>query len=68
MAMALELVVAIWLAALGLSVYFFVKSLNEALAKGRQPRTEKHAAKLRSFSTSPRHLLPVGHRGRRPAH
>lgn len=68
MALAIELVVALWLAALGLSVYFFVKSLNEAINKGREQGAERSAEHHRTYRISMRHLIPTGHHGRRPVH
>ncbi len=68
MPLVIELIVVLWLAALGFSVYYFVKSLNEAIAKGHEPKAEEQVAKFTSHPITSRHLLPTGHQGRRPAH
>lgn len=66
MAMAIELVVVLWLLALGLSIDFFVKSLDEAIAKGREEK-QRQASTI-THLISPRHPIPTGHGRRRPAH
>jgi hypothetical protein len=71
MAMLLEFIVLLWLTALGLSVYFFVKSLNEAIQKGHELKAEKAEQAARAhwhYSIPVHHVLPTGHGRRHPAH
>ncbi len=66
--MLFEIFVTLWVVVLAFALYFFVKSMNEAIEKGRQQRAAEHLVKFRSTPNHARHELPTGHRGRRPAH
>lgn len=69
MAMLLEFIVLVWLTALGLSAYYFVKSLNEAIQKGREQQAEKAAQSEHwHYAVPVHHVLPTGHGRRHPAH
>ncbi len=66
--MLFEIFVILWLGVLMVAVYFFAKSINEAVAKGRQDRLLRSMKQSRFYSVPAHHLSPTGHRGRRPVH
>lgn len=68
MAVLIGPLVALWLLALGTSVYFFVRSLNNAINEGREQGAERSVEHHRTYRVSMRHLIPTGHHGRRPVH
>jgi large-conductance mechanosensitive channel len=65
--MLFEIFVMLWLVLLAFSVYFFVKSLNEAIAKGREQKMEPEREGNERQSVSLRTRLHLGHR-REPVH
>jgi hypothetical protein len=65
--MLFEIFVMLWLVLLAFSVYFFVKSLNEAIVKGRDQKMEREREGNERQPVSLRTRLHLGHR-REPVH
>ncbi len=65
--MLFEIFVILWVVVLAFAIYFFVRSLNAALAKGHEPKAEPIIHHFRLFKMAPRHPVPTGHGKRRPA-
>ncbi|MGA7669624.1 MAG: hypothetical protein WBW04_04340 [Nitrolancea sp.] len=66
--MLFEIFVVLWVGVLFVAVYFFAKSLKEAIAKGRAPRIIGESKQRNAYSVPAHHMSPTGHRGRTPAH
>ena len=66
--MLFEIFAVLWLFVLMVAVYFFVKSLTEALSKGRDSGIIGESKRSRVHTVPARHSIPTGHRGRTPAH
>ncbi len=65
--MIFEIFVVLWVVVLAFAIYYFVKSLNAALAKGHEPKAAPVVRHFRLFKITPRHEIPTGHGKRHPA-